>query len=75
MEIKVAGIIAIIKLRGGNMEVYEALQIVIKALEDSATCGRLGEKLRKAKITLYKYVTDKLVEDKEKKEISNVETS
>lgn len=51
-----------------DMEVKEALQLVIKALEDNASCGRLGEKLRVAKITLKTYVEKKLVEDSEKAE-------
>lgn len=49
-----------------DMEVQEALQLVIKALEDNTSCGRLGEKLRIAKITLKMYVEKKLVEDLEK---------
>lgn len=55
------------------MKVYEALQLIISKLEDTASCGLLGEKLRTAKITLYKYVTQKLLEDKEKEEAANEE--
>lgn len=50
------------------MEVKEALQIVIKELENNASCGRLGEKVRQAKIILSRYVNEKLAEDKEKEE-------
>lgn len=48
------------------MTVYEALQLVIKELEDNASCGRLGEKVRQAKHILRDYVVTKLAEDKEK---------
>lgn len=49
-----------------DMTVYEALELVIKELEDNASCGRLGEKLRQAKHILRNYVNTKLAEDKEK---------
>lgn len=49
-----------------DMTVYEALQLVIKELEDNASCGRLGEKVRQAKHILRDYVVTKLAEDKEK---------
>ena len=49
-----------------DMTVYEALQLVIKELEDNASCGRLGEKVRQAKHILRNYVLSKLAEDKEK---------
>lgn len=49
-----------------DMTVYEALELVIKELEDNASCGRLGEKLRQAKHILRNYVHTKLAEDKEK---------
>ena len=52
----------------GNMNVEDALQLVIKALEDNATCGRLGEKLRIAKLTLKKYVEEKIIEDRKNQE-------
>lgn len=48
------------------MTVYEALQLVIKKLEDNAGCGRLEEKVRQAKIILNNYVISKLEEDDEK---------
>lgn len=50
------------------MSVEEALNIVIRALEENTSCGRLGEQVRKAKLILHSYVIDKLVEDKEKEE-------
>lgn len=53
-----------------DMTVYEALQLVIKELENNASCGRLGEKIRKAKHILNNYVTTKLAED-EKEENKN----
>lgn len=47
------------------MSVYEALEIVIKKIEnDSRGCGTLDEDLRKARIILYRYVTKKLDEEK-----------
>lgn len=48
------------------MTVYEALELVIKELEDNASCGRLGDKLREAKHILRNYVITKLAEDKDK---------
>lgn len=52
----------------GKMNIEDALQLVIKTLEDNATCGRLGEKLRIAKLTLKKYVEEKIIEDRKNKE-------
>lgn len=49
-----------------DMTVYEALELVIKELEDNARCGRLGDKLREAKHVLHNYVITKLAEDKDK---------
>lgn len=49
-----------------DMTVYEALELVIKELEDNASCGRLGDKLREAKHILRNYVITKLAEDKDK---------
>lgn len=49
-----------------DMTVYEALELVIKELEDNASCGRLGDKLREAKHVLHNYVITKLAEDKGK---------
>ena len=48
-----------------NMSVMEALQLIVDELEKSSSCGLLGEKLRKARATLYYYVMEKLREDKE----------
>lgn len=48
------------------MDVYTALQLVIKELEDNTSCGRLKEKTREAKNVLSNYVVKKLAEDKEK---------
>ena len=45
------------------MSVFEALQIVMNALEKQSGCGRLDEPLRKARTTLYLYVTKKLEEE------------
>lgn len=48
------------------MTVYEALQLIIKQLEDNTSCGRLDEQIRQARIILNNYVILKLEEDKEK---------
>lgn len=52
------------------MKVYDALQLILRTVEDSSSCGMLEEKVRIAKLTLKKYVEEKLIEDieKEKKE-------
>lgn len=47
------------------MSVFEALQMVMDALEKQSSCGRLEEPLRRARTTLYLYVTKKLEEEKE----------
>lgn len=52
------------------MTVYEALQLVIKELEDNTSCGKLGEKVRQAKHILHNYVVTKLAEDKEKEKVN-----
>ena len=52
-----------------DMDVYEALQLVIKTLENNTSCGRLEEKVRIAKITLINYVNKKLAEENEKEDI------
>jgi len=45
------------------MSVFEALQMVMNALEKRSGCGRLEESLRRARTTLYLYVTKKLEEE------------
>ena len=46
-----------------NMSVFEALQLIIRKIEDTANgCGKLDENVRRAKVIIYKYVTEKLAE-------------
>lgn len=51
-----------------NNEVLNALNLILSKLEDTTSCGTFSEDVRKARIILNNYVTQKLIEDKEKAE-------
>ena len=52
-----------------NMSVFEALQLIIRKIEDTANgCVKLDENVRRAKVIIYKYVTEKLAEEVDREE-------